>query len=174
MTIDGCVTYLALHYKEPLKMKIQNKEADNVILINAKRWFHDNFIDGKRLEKFCYYILDNYKPTTVNPYPTNGHLTELYNQYQQVIKPQSQNKYISFDECQKIFAEKKGIRMEPPEQYKDLNIDILAKDEKENKLTSDQMLRKYGIVLCGELWSEGVFSRAKKRLRQDKKLRRIF
>lgn len=157
MTIDECITYWAMILKEPLTMNVRGSKVENIILTNAKKWFSDNFKEMDKIQDFCYYVLESFKPTSVSPYPTNGHLTEIYKGSRDYIafKPtQVVNTYepLTLEEGAKIFAEKNGVKMEPPENY---DLEQAKKDYK--KISFHEMLKKYGIRIAGHIASEGAF-----------------
>lgn len=183
MTIDNCITYWALKLKEPLKMTVKDKLCENIILTDTRRWFEARFDDSfkddlKKIDDFCYYVLDNYEPTGTNPYPSTGSLTRLYNNFKSSIKPFSQveHKPLTIEDKRKAKTDMVGVKKKCPEEY--LNIDIKIVEANSKKMSKLELLRKYGINLCGELWSEGLYSRhgyfKSREKEQDKNLRRMF
>ena len=162
MTINKCITHWAMIFREPLEKNYGTEKSPNLQanpqLLSTKRWLDYNFVDNtQRLEKFCYYVEDHYRQTSVSPYPTNGHLTSLLLEFQKSSQPLSQEKYISFDECQKRFSEKHKVHKMPLPEHADIDISVIAKEAK--SMSDLELLKKYGIVLCGELWSDGFHSR---------------
>lgn len=167
MTIDDCITYWAMQYKEPLTKEYCGSKTTNPALLSTKRWLDDNFVNGtERLEKFCYYVEDTFIKTTHTTYPDNAHLSKLYVDFQKNRQPFQTYKPLSHNEIKKIEEEKKDIVRVVPEH---MNVTREDLEEESKKMTDHQLLKKYGINIMGWFWSEGVFSKDGKPIQRKEK-----
>lgn len=165
MKIKEFVIKLAILYNTPIVIKeLQSgRELDNPKLLYLEDWLNENFVDGERLKKFYDYFIKNFTPTVTVPFPVPASMEFQHNQYQTTWTINDYRKNPEggtmdlLDLAGKNYAENEKVTLAPPEQYKDVDISVVAEDAKH--MTHSQLLKKYGVVICGELWSDGFYNR---------------
>lgn len=116
----------------------------NINVLEAFRWCERN-VRPENNRNFYAAVRTTFKPSMTCPFPTPAHLEDAKRIIN--IPTTAEYKPIDFNETQRLFAEREGIKMDVPEVEGNIELDNLT-------MTANQLLKKYGIKRCGECWTK--------------------
>ena len=138
------ISKIAFFYKEPLVLEKLGKQIQNPRLVDTHQWVVDNFPDEMDFTDFYKLVLEGFTATTSNSFPGPATLSKIW-----ADRPVKPKKYIPFSERDMIegYVVENGVSKNP-----EPGVDIKKMDDDDIKLSAYEMLKKYGIIACGEFW----------------------
>lgn len=150
VTPEQISTMLAFYYKEPLFIEYANGKILNPRVRDVAHWFSENFETEKGMLQMVEKVKANFNVTSDHPFPTIKHLNDIF--WMMDISPHHSpyrdTRGATIDGALIEFSRTNQITYEPPEETKDVPLDVRCRDEW--KLSFNDMLRKYGIRLTFE------------------------
>lgn len=146
-------------YRQPLYIKTPDEkgamqEVPNISLIESFRWLEEN-IKSDFISEFTRLVLESFEPTTSAPFPLPAHFKKIYDQWNVYRVPDGipnrirPDKQLTENSAVQGFIETAPFDL--PEGPVDVSLDKLVFDG--NTMPEKMLLQKYGVEMCGRLWT---------------------